>query len=284
VFTGELPNWSKSAIGSSSHNWGNVGQVGEITSTASSQFSSVAFASAPSGQGLLDVSRPVSEDSGTSAIGPAIGGSVIGGSRGFSSSGNGNSSSALASILGISLPTGSGSLQETSNLWHSGSSRAQDHPPAPSPLAALNGSSFPSHDTMYGGRPASGPGSSLIGGVPIGVPSRGGMTDLSLLQSLLPDVHITSGSDSVGLTGAGASGAIGGRGAGVGMGGWSGAPPGPSAHLGMASTGLQGGAAPGNWNGSSGIAHPMGGHPIGAIGNNMEGGQQGDQRRGPGIW
>lgn len=283
VFTGELPNWSKSAIGSSSNKWGKVGQVGGTTSTAPSQLTGVAFTNAPSGPSLLHDSHPTMEESGKSSIGPAIGGSVIGGSHGFSSSGIGNSSSALASILGISLPTGSGSLQETSNLWLSGSSGAPAPPPAPSPLSALNGSALPSHD-MYGGRPASGHGSSLIGGVPIGGPSRSAMSDLSLLQSLLPDVHITSGSDSVGYTGAGVGGgAIGGRVAGGGMGGWSGAPPGPSAPVGMAPISLQGGAAPGNWNGSSGIAHPMAGHSMGAIGSNMDG-HQGDQRRGPGIW
>lgn len=280
VFTGELPNWSKSAIGSSSHKWGNVGQVGETIPSAPSQYNGVAFASAPPGPSLLHDSHRILEDSGKSTVGPAIGGSVIGGSREYSSSGNGNSSSALASILGISLPTGSGSLQETRNLWHSGSSGAPEPSPAPSPLSTLNGSALPSQDA-FGGRPASAPGSSLIGGVPIGVPSRGGMSDLSLLQSLLPDVHITSGSDSVGFSGAGAGGAIGGRV--VGVGGWSGAPSGPSAPHGMSSTGLHGGAAPGSWNGASGIAHPMAGHPIGAIGSNMEG-HQGDQRRGPGIW
>ena len=123
----------------------------------------------------------------------------------------GNSTSTLASLLGINLPTGSGSLRDTPNLW-------QESPTpiaAPSPLASLNGSSMPvnSGESLMNG-------SSLIGGIPIGGGGRGpspnnrmaapgaiggrapgavgGKSDIALLQSLLPGVHITSGNDAYG--------------------------------------------------------------------------------------
>uniref|UniRef100_A0A7S3L167 RING-type domain-containing protein n=1 Tax=Amphora coffeiformis TaxID=265554 RepID=A0A7S3L167_9STRA len=138
---------------------------------------------------------------GSGAPGPApIGGQQLGG----------NSTSALASLLGIHLPTGSGSLRDTPNLWEESPAPIA----APSPLASLNGSSMP----VNGGESLVN-GSSLIGGIPIGggggPPSNnrmaapgaigggapgagGGKSDIALLQSLLPGVHITSGNDAYG--------------------------------------------------------------------------------------
>lgn len=131
---------------------------------------------------------------------------------------NGNSSSALASILGVDLPTGSGSLRENSNAWppstHTG----------PSPLSALNNNSSvgaPSGNAI-GGIPMDMNSTSLIGGVPIGGGSMGGQSfmaggsmggsnpigsgysgksDIALLQSLLPGVHITSGNEGLNTSG-----------------------------------------------------------------------------------
>jgi hypothetical protein len=194
------------------------------------------------------------------AMGPPGGNGGIIGSH---ISNNGDSSSALASILGINLPTGSGSLHESSNLWPS------QAPPGPSTLSALNGSSMPS-------RGAIGPsksGSSLIGGVPIGggggAPLNGpggGKSDIALLQSLLPGVHITTGQESFGFGGGSGSG-----------GSWDSA-PGRSNQNHQTFHGM-GGNTPigGSWNG--GMAAPPG--SVGPIGQNNA---QQDRRQGPGIW
>lgn len=60
-----------------------------------------------------------------------IGGSSLGGFLGSSGS------SALASMLGINLPTGSGSLRESSDMWSNAGLRG-----GPAPIAALNGNSL----------------------------------------------------------------------------------------------------------------------------------------------
>lgn len=123
-----------------------------------------------------------------------IGGHVVS----AASTNTGNSSSELASILGINLPTGSGSLQES--LWSAA-------PTAPSPLSALNGSS---HQTSSGNAVGGGSlrdpqqgfhgtsmlgNTSLIGGLPIGGGTTGGnntaKSDVALLQSLVPGVNVT---------------------------------------------------------------------------------------------
>ncbi|KAL3924030.1 MAG: hypothetical protein SGILL_001294 [Bacillariaceae sp.] len=118
--------------------------------------------------------------------GGVIGGATIGGMPG-------SGSSALASMLGINLPTGSGSLHESTNLW-SGSA------PGPQPpIAALNGNSMPIPGVIGGN--GGNPNNGLIGGVAIGGNNRpsdtfgggGNKSDIALLQSLLPGVHITSG-------------------------------------------------------------------------------------------
>ena len=114
---------------------------------------------------------------------------------------NGSSSSELASILGVSLPTGSGSLQQS--LWS-----AAPGSQAPSPLSALNGSAHQQgpQNSSHGLRdqpPSFMGGGSLIGGLPIGGGSDtfsgpvGGSghgsskNDIALLQSLLPGVNVT---------------------------------------------------------------------------------------------
>lgn len=153
-------------------------------------------------------------------------GGVIGDSRHPRPGTIGNSTSALASLLGIRLPTGSGSLQESN--WETPCA-----PTSPSPLSSLNNGSFPVQGSAIGGVPFGGvtpggtqlnSGSSLIGGIPLGgsagstydnsTPGTIGSatnnhstsnnygntkSDIALLQSLLPGVHITSGSDNAGF-------------------------------------------------------------------------------------
>jgi CCR4-NOT transcription complex subunit 4 len=173
VFTGHLPN--NSAIGSSKDKWNTSGAsafgANDMWSNGGSSLSQL--------------------NSGHSAVGGSVIGSAFGGNVGGS---NNNSSSTLASILGISLPTGNGSLASFGDQWMPAA--------GPSQLSALNGSGVQAHD-MMGGHQSNIGGSSLIGGVPIGSGSMGSVgaiggnnsnkNDIALLQSLLPGVHITSG-------------------------------------------------------------------------------------------
>lgn len=103
-------------------------------------------------------------------------------------------SSALANMLGIQLPTGVGTLRES--LWASSTPvRSSQHSlnsnsPAPTPIGS--GIKKSNKGVIIGG------GQIPIGGMhasAIGNPSNGGgnTSDIKLLQSLLPGVHITSG-------------------------------------------------------------------------------------------
>jgi len=119
-------------------------------------------------------------------------------------------------MLGIQLPTGSGSLSETPSLW--GSSPAAPVPsstPGPIPIGGLPNSGpepiggglakspgAPSGSLVIGG----GTSSANAGSVPIGGfhgngtgATAAGSTsnDIALLQSLLPGVRVTSDSNSV---------------------------------------------------------------------------------------
>jgi len=118
------------------------------------------------------------------------GGGIIGG-------GNSGGSSALASMLGINLPTGSGSLRDWGDV---------PADPKPSLLTTLNGTFMPVqglNGTVIG-QPSNSNGT--IGGVTIGNPTpsattstiggNSGNSDIALLQSLLPGVHVTSGGPS----------------------------------------------------------------------------------------
>jgi hypothetical protein len=112
----------------------------------------------------------------------AIGGGNITGNTG---------TSALASMLGIDLPTGSGSLRESTSLWdssvapHSSGSGFPGVIGAPTKPIGPRGSN---HSLI---------GSSNNANISIGGywPSNNGANnnDVALLQSLLPGVHITSG-------------------------------------------------------------------------------------------
>ncbi|CAB9503510.1 CCR4-NOT transcription complex subunit 4 [Seminavis robusta] len=184
VFTGPLSSpGPKSAIGSGKDKWG------------SNHFSGSGAVGQPIGPpGGLWGGRGSNSNlqgiSGSPVGNHSIGGGVIGShmpSHGLSNEGafgapgpHNSGSNALASILGINLPTGSGSLR--------------------TPMPAM-----PSQGII--GRSNSG-SSGLIGGVPIGgnpigmggpVVNQAGTignsnkNDIALLQSLLPQVHITRG-------------------------------------------------------------------------------------------
>lgn len=183
VFDGPLQsNNAKSAIGASKDKWNSTpGGDAVYPINQSSMW----------GNGGLGGQQPQGLAPG--AQNNAVGGGVIGGATIGGMSGSG--SSALASMLGINLPTGSGSLRESTNLW-SGSA------PAPQPpIAALNGNSVPIPGVIGGGGGGGNPNNGLIGGVAIGGNNRpsdsfgggGNNSDIALLQSLLPGVHITSG-------------------------------------------------------------------------------------------
>lgn len=199
-----------------------------------------------------------------------VGGNVIGGGPiggGFQGSG----SSALASMLGINLPTGSGSLRESTDLW--GTPIPQSQPQ----FSALHGSSLPTQGVIGPG--VSNQNNGLIGGVIIGggsvpmghapIGGGGNTSDIALLQSLLPGVHITSGNSYSQGNGFGTIG---------GGNDWNSAPGiNQSGHHpangGMQQQGQQ-------WNG--GLQSTLGGTPIGAIG---QGGMKQNQRQAPGsIW
>lgn len=282
IFTGSLRgqmNSTSSVVGSS------------LRGVSSSLPAVGASASSAVGDGPLQRGG----NAGQWGVGPAPGPSSNGviGSHISNNSGSGNSTSALASILGINLPTGSGSLQESSSLWCS----TTHVPPlqGPSPLSMLNRSAIQqSYQQSYhhpggtgmvrmGGSPQlMHNGSSLIGGVPIGGGSSfngpgtigagvvgSNPSDIALLQSLLPGVHITSDNSRFG--GSNSS--------------WGAAPIGHPQNLG--SSDIVGGNpllhTSGNWvgGGNSSRLQPSTGSVIGEVGQNN--GQQ-NHSQASGIW
>jgi len=137
----------------------------------------------------------------SSAVGGAVGGSsLFGNSSLIGPSGRNSGSSALASMLGIELPTGSGSLREASTLWNSSPNQPL--------VGGLSNPGIPPTPIGSGMKPGGGlvigqRSGTSGGGVPIGVfgstntgtATIGGSNnnDIALLQSLLPGVRITSG-------------------------------------------------------------------------------------------
>lgn len=230
---------------------------------------------APSGPGGLwgNGGHPGGQDLAHGQNGRQVGGNVIGGGT-IGGGLQGSGSSALASMLGINLPTGSGSLRESSDLWGKPISHSQP------PISALNGSSLPAQGVIGPG--VSNQNNGLIGGLPIGgghvsmgqaAIGGGNRSDIALLQSLLPGVHITSGS-SYNHHGGG-FGTIGGGHD------WNSA-PGPNQSMQhQMNGGMQHQQQQGQqWNG--GLQSSLGGTPIGAIG---QGGMKQNQRQAPGsIW
>lgn len=110
---------------------------------------------------------------------------------GFSNSGGG--SSALASMLGIELPTGSGSLRDRSSAPYAAPAGHVGQPAigAVGSSAGLGGIVGPPRTGIIG---KSGVGGTAIGGsYAPGGPTSHSNNDVALLQSLLPGVNITSG-------------------------------------------------------------------------------------------
>mmetsp|Transcript_9770 Transcript_9770/g.20271 ORF Transcript_9770/g.20271 Transcript_9770/m.20271 type:complete len:804 (-) Transcript_9770:220-2631(-) len=245
VFDGPLQSSSnvRSAIGSGKGKWDSVpGDSGSFGNKGSS------WGNVPQSAGQ----------------GNAIGGGVIGGATIGSGNGHGSGSSALASMLGINLPTGSGSLRESSSqLWSTDLSQQN-------PISSLNGTSLPLQGVIGGTSKAN---NNLIGGIPIGgrshqVPatSGGNNSDIALLQSLLPGVHITSGGNFNG-SGLGSIGNSNNNSA-----------PGSSQRASGGSASL----APGDARQGFGLQHTLGGQPIGTVGQDQA---HGKQRQAPGsIW
>lgn len=132
-----------------------------------------------------------------SAPGGDVGGMSLFGTNQNAFSSNG--SSALANMLGIQLPTGSGSLRESSTPFGNPiQQQQQQHAPVGSvgsvgatiggPVGAI-GANKPSNNGML--QPIGAPSSAQS--VPIGGYTGGSNNDMALLQSLLPGVNITSG-------------------------------------------------------------------------------------------
>lgn len=117
---------------------------------------------------------------------------VIGNSYNSGTSG----SSALASMLGIQLPSGAGSLRET--LWASSTplnppnNETKLHIPAP----IGSGMKKTSDNVIIGGSTRGGAGIPIIGFGSSTSSNGGNKSDIALLQSLLPGVHITSGNST----------------------------------------------------------------------------------------
>eukprot|EP00984_Skeletonema_dohrnii_P001911 scaffold646_cov131-Skeletonema_dohrnii-CCMP3373.AAC.6 len=141
---------------------------------------------------------PIGPRNGGLSNGPSadVGGVSLFGTNqnGFSNGGSG--SSALASMLGIELPTGSGSLREASGTSLFG-------PPGQAPIGGLDTAPNSNRPSVIGSNPrggmqpigAPGGGRAVNNGFSGGVGAIGGgnNNDVALLQSLLPGVNITSG-------------------------------------------------------------------------------------------
>ena len=180
------------SILSSGANNGQWSSLGESKGTASDSIFGASDFGSIGGAGFWESGS--SQNNAQRYAGPngAIGGNRIG----ETPTNNASGSSALASMLGIQLPTGVGSLRET--LWASSTPLrapgSEQKINAPTPIGA--GIKKSNVGLIIGGHPLMGSG----GGYPIGGygsapgPANGGnKNDVALLQSLLPGVHITSG-------------------------------------------------------------------------------------------
>ena len=147
-----------------------------------------------SGQGIWGESNDNQQQGFPSAIGTDFGNS----SAGMQNNNNGSNlsgSSALASMLGIQLPTGVGTLRES--LWASSTpvrnpqTSLKSNAPAPTPIGS--GIKKSNEGVIIGGGnvPIGGFHGSVIGNASSN--GAGNTSDIKLLQSLLPGVHITSG-------------------------------------------------------------------------------------------
>ena len=212
VFDGPLqPPSGKSAIGSGKDRWisdnsqyNGSGALGNVNQSLEGGGQPIG---PPGGLWNGNTSQGNANNMGTPLAGGSggvIGGHMANNNPGFGGGGNpfgpgiggrNSGSSALASLLGINLPS---SVGESSGLWPG---QGQQQHQQPSTLSSLNGASLPAQGAI--GRNSSSGSSGLIGGVPIGGNPSGmnnqgpiggsNKNDIALLQSLLPEVHITSG-------------------------------------------------------------------------------------------
>lgn len=116
---------------------------------------------------------------------------------------NGNGSSALASMLGIDLPTGLGTLRENSSTISNGTGRSSSTQAPVGSVSVTSAVEINVGNRFVGAIGASKPSNGMP--QPIGAPGArdgitvggysggGGNNDMALLQSLLPGVNITSG-------------------------------------------------------------------------------------------
>lgn len=141
----------------------------------------------------LNRPAPIGSSSRNSSVIDSSGGDV-GGMSLFGTNQNSYShggSSALASILGIELPTGSGSLRDNTSAFSGGNTFL-------APIGGLHGAGN-GHIGAIGANKPQPIGSNVFqgGGIPLsGYSNGGGNHDMALLQSLLPGVNITSGNAS----------------------------------------------------------------------------------------
>lgn len=205
-----------------------------------------------------------------------MGGSIIGGTPFGNTSSNYNAgSSALASMLGINLPSRPGTLRESTPLWDSSNSTqiptgagvigsGVNPTSAPAPIGgfAIGSGGFPSNNMAPN---------------PVGGNNN---RDIALLQTLLPGVHITSGNNQQpAAPSSGGFGVVGGA-------GWS-APGQPAGQAGIG--GLNGNPqhqVGDTWGNAGGQPGPVVGAPRGGIlGQNAP---QQNQKQGQGqqssIW
>ena len=112
---------------------------------------------------------------------------------------NENGSSALASMLGIDLPTGLGTLRENSSTFSGGLGGSAIQAPIGA-VGTVSANGMNSGSRFVSAIGANKPKNDMLqpigarGGITIGGYSNGGEnSDMALLQSLLPGVNITSG-------------------------------------------------------------------------------------------
>lgn len=172
---------------------------GDMWSSAIGSQSNIFGGSGPLWGDDSDLNRlaPIGSSSRNSSIIDSSGGDV-GGMSLFGTNQNSYSnrgSSALASILGIELPTGSGSLRDNTSAFSGGNTFLAPIGAGGSSVGGLHGASN-GHIGAIGANKPQPIGSNVFqgGGIPLsGYSNGGGNHDMALLQSLLPGVNITSG-------------------------------------------------------------------------------------------
>lgn len=164
---------------------GNAGQAGLFANSSSFGMSSGGIWGGDESSNSQKRTNPAPIGSNRSnGAGSDIGGTSLFGNN-SNPFGSGGGSSALASMLGIELPTGSGSLRESGLLGSQPAVGSLNNANAVGAIGAKTNNMLPI------GAPSS-------QGLTIGSYNSGGgnNSDMALLQSLLPGVNITSGAAS----------------------------------------------------------------------------------------